>query len=221
MGKNKPTTFTIPGTDVKLPQWALLAGGGGILAALFFLKGDGDGSSFVPVGEVRREPQTGPRPGDILDIIDDIIPDDDQGLPGPSMPGPAAPQKAPAKVPKSTIPVAPIIITPPTLPTVPVLGRPKPPVGPPGIEPVSQDAELSLAQRMLSQLGRVRSVAVAVKSMQQVKPKPNLPRLRRAALRARKGRPREKVAVERPEFKPNYGRTFFNYFLRGIRKSGK
>ena len=107
MGKNKPTTFTIPGTDVKLPQWALLAGGGGILAALFFLKGDGDGSSFIPVGEVRTLPDiipvNIPDPGE---VIDDIIPGDDQGLPGPARPGPAGPQKAPTKLPKSAFPTS-------------------------------------------------------------------------------------------------------------------
>jgi hypothetical protein len=42
MSKKSKATITIPGTKVKLPQWAAYLAGGGVLAALFLMKGQPD-----------------------------------------------------------------------------------------------------------------------------------------------------------------------------------
>ncbi len=219
MAGNKPTTFTIPGTDVKLPQWALLAGAGGILAVFFFMKDDK--KSTATPGILTRTPVTTP-----TTPIPTIPPTDGSGLPSPDGPSVPIPKKKPAPIPTPATPppvvvvaTVPIIPVPKKVPQGPGLykrptysgRRPKPPVGPPGREVVVD--KVLQAEKMLSTLGKVRAVAVAVKGMQQVKPKPvlgrkrpsviaaqrrqkqrarqmNLGKLRRSTLAARRGQPR-------------------------------
>jgi hypothetical protein len=61
--------ITIPGTDVKLPSWAVLAGGAGIAAALIFgQKGQTQQGDFNEDGST-----TGDETGGLLGLIDELM----------------------------------------------------------------------------------------------------------------------------------------------------